>query len=68
MKTATDTKYDLRGWRAIADYMGWDRLTVRKWAKQCALPVYQVRPRGTVCARKADLDAWLLNHKFGKPE
>lgn len=68
MKTTTDTKYDLRGWRAIADYMGWARITVMKWARCSGLPYYQVRKGETVFARKADLDAWLLKHKIGKPE
>lgn len=54
----------MNGWRAIADYLGRNQSTVKRWAADGGLPVH--RPKGSA-ARKGvpvyafadELDAWL---------
>lgn len=50
----------LDGWKSIAAYLGRDRTTVIRWAKERALPVHRL-PGGktaTVYALKSELDRW----------
>ena len=54
----------LNGWRAIADYMGRNQSTVKRWARDRGLPVH--RPEGgpahkgvPVYAFATELDTWL---------
>lgn len=58
----------LNGWRAIADYLGRNQSTVKRWASEGRLPVH--RPKGSA-ARKGvpvyafshELDDWLKGHQ-----
>ena len=60
----------LNGWRAIADYLGRNQSTVKRWATDGDLPVH--RPKGE-SARKGvpvyafadELDAWLKGRQRG---
>lgn len=54
----------LNGWRAIAEYLGRNQSTVKRWATEGDLPVH--RPKGSaarkgvpVYAFSSELDAWL---------
>lgn len=50
----------LDGWKSVAAYLGRDRTTVIRWARERALPVYRL-PGGktaTVYALKSELDRW----------
>ena len=54
--------YVLTSWKEIAQYMGKGVRTVQRWEQRHGLPVR--RPigadrKGTVLARRSDLDAWL---------
>ena len=50
----------LDSWKAIADYLGRDVATVRRWEKNLALPVRRVGGIGrSVFADPAEIDAWL---------
>ena len=51
----------LDSWKAIADYLGRDVGTVRRWEKGLGLPVHRVPggPGRSVFAFTADIDAWL---------
>jgi hypothetical protein len=51
----------LDSWKAIAEYLGRDVGTVRRWEKTRGLPVKRVRGGGgsSVFAYSADIDAWL---------
>lgn len=50
----------LDGWKSVAAYLGRDRTTVIRWARERALPVYRL-PGGktaTVYALRSELDRW----------
>ncbi len=51
----------LDGWKAIANYLGRERTTAIRWAKERGLPVHRVPGGqiGTVYALRTELDAWL---------
>lgn len=51
----------LDSWKAIADYLGRDVRTVRRWEKERNLPVHRVpgKEGGTVFAYAEELDGWL---------
>lgn len=58
----------LNGWRAIADYLGRNQSTVKRWANGGGLPVH--RPKGgaarkgvPVYAFSHELDDWLKGHQ-----
>lgn len=60
----------LNGWRAIANYLGRNQSTVKRWATQDGLPVH--RPKGgssrkgvPVYAFAEELDTWLRRQKQG---
>lgn len=62
----------LNGWRAIADYLGRNQSTVKRWANDGGLPVH--RPKGSasrkgvpVYAFTHELDVWLRGHRLGQP-
>jgi len=59
MATSTEV---LNGWKEIAQHLGRGVRTAQRWEKQLRLPIR--RPHGDarspVCARVAELDAWLL--------
>ncbi len=48
----------LWGAETIARYLGVSPDSVRAWAKEAGVPIYQPRPR-TYYAMTAELDAWL---------
>ena len=53
-------KEQLDGWKTIGAYLGRDRTTVMRWARDRGMPVYAV-PGGktrTVYAIRSELDAW----------
>lgn len=50
---------DLRGARAIADYLGMGRRTMWRYAARPADPLPLLDLLGAVVARRTDLDAWL---------
>lgn len=52
----------LDSWKAIAEYLGRDVATVRRWEKTQALPVRRVPggPGRSVFAFRSEIDAWLL--------
>lgn len=59
----------LNGWKAIADYLGRNQSTVKRWAAEGGLPVH--RPQGAagrkgvpVYAFSHELDAWLKGRQF----
>lgn len=60
----TTATYDLRGWKAIAEYLGVDVTTAIKWARSCDLPVFQPKQRGGVYSSKAELDAWSKKRRY----
>lgn len=51
------------GWKAIGAYLGRDRTTAIRWARDRGLPVHRIPggQKGTVYALKDELDAWQLN-------
>lgn len=51
----------LDGWKAIANFLGRDRATAIRWAKERGLPVHRVPGgrTGSVFARPAELEEWL---------
>ncbi|MFC5384643.1 hypothetical protein ACFPLB_01555 [Aquamicrobium segne] len=61
----------LNGWRAIADYLGRNQSTVKRWANDGGLPVH--RPKGST-ARKGvpvyafahELDTWLRGRRLDR--
>lgn len=61
----------LNGWRAIADYLGRNQSTVKRWANDGGLPVH--RPQGSA-ARKGvpvyafahELDTWLRGQRLDR--
>ena len=61
----------LSGWRAIAEYLGRNQSTVKRWASDGGLPVH--RPQGSA-ARKGvpvyafpdELDTWLRGHRLNR--
>jgi len=61
----------LSGWRAIAEYLGRNQSTVKRWASDGGLPVH--RPQGSA-ARKGvpvyafpdELDTWLRGHQLNR--
>lgn len=57
--STTATKYDLRGWREIAECLGVSETTAKKWAKHCGLPVSKPLLRGGVYSSKERLAEWM---------
>lgn len=62
----------LSGWRAIAEYMGRNQSTVKRWASDGGLPVH--RPQGStarkgvpVYAFAGELDSWLRGRQLDRP-
>lgn len=47
---------DLRGWKAIADFLGVAERTARRWGQYAGLPFYEMF--GRVEAKSAELEAW----------
>lgn len=71
LKNDVDVRHQprpLNGWRAIAEYLGRNQSTVKRWANDGGLPVH--RPKGSA-ARKGvpvyafahELDTWLRGHR-----
>lgn len=60
----------LDSWKAIADYLGRDVATARRWEKAQALPVRRVRGGAgrSVFAYRSELDAWLREPHTTVPE
>lgn len=54
-------------WKGIADYLGRDLRTVRRWEKERSLPVRRVPGggRAAVYAFRAEIDSWLKNPPDG---
>ena len=55
-----------QGWgkiRAISEYMGESRSTIRRRCKSGELPYYRL-PSGTILIRYADVDAYLAPHRI----
>lgn len=51
----------VKGWKAIANYLGVSERTAMRWAEQHALPVCRdAHGQGSVLARRSELDAWLV--------
>jgi phage terminase Nu1 subunit (DNA packaging protein) len=60
----------LRGWKEIANYMGYSVRTVQRW-ESLGIPVYRLRqdsPRSPVIADSARLDIWLQKQKPFSPD
>jgi hypothetical protein len=52
----------LDSWKAIAEYLGRDTATARRWEKTLGLPVHRVAGAGrSVFAYTGDIDAWLAS-------
>jgi hypothetical protein len=51
----------LDGWKAIGNFVGRDRTTAMRWARERGLPVHRVPGgrTGTVYALRSELDSWL---------
>lgn len=72
MRDDSDVRHQpkpLNGWRAIADYLGRNQSTVKRWANDGGLPVH--RPKGSasrkgvpVYAFAHELDIWLKGHQL----
>lgn len=56
-----DQRFD--GWKAIANFLGRERTTASRWARERGLPVHRVPggQTGTVYALRSELDAWLAS-------
>ena len=56
-----DQRFD--GWKAIANFLGRERSTASRWARERGLPVHRVPggETGTVYALTSELDAWLAS-------
>src|SRR6476646_4138712 len=56
-----EPKHLLSGWKDIANYMGKGVRTVQRYEAYFGLPVRRPagRPRGSVVATRAELDAWV---------
>ncbi len=54
-----DQRFD--GWKAIANFLGRERTTATRWARERGLPIHRVPGgrTGTVYALRSELDAWL---------
>jgi hypothetical protein len=63
--TAAPPRHErLDSWKAIADYLGRDVATVRRWEKGIGLPVHRVAGTGrSVFAYTSEIDAWLRASK-----
>lgn len=59
-KTKTEPQF-LSGWKDIATYLNKGVRTVQRYEREFGLPVRRPagRPRGSVVATKAELDAWV---------
>lgn len=74
MKDDIDVRHrpkPLNGWRAIADYLGRNQSTVKRWASDGGLPVH--RPKGSasrkgvpVYAFAHELDTWLRGQRLDR--
>lgn len=55
----------LDGWKAIANFLGRERTTAIRWAKERGLPVHRVPGgrTGTVYALRSELEAWLSSDR-----
>ncbi len=64
----------LRGWKEISTYLGVEKRTAQRWAKNDQLPYYQpTGPRGPVLANREELNRWMerntaLVHSPASPE
>lgn len=58
----TELPLVLSGWKDIANYMGMGVRTVQRHERYLALPVRRPagKPRGSVVATKAEIDAWVI--------
>ena len=75
MKDDLDVRHQpkpLNGWRAIADYLGRNQSTVKRWANDGGLPVH--RPKGSVSRKGVpvyafahELDIWLRGQRLDQP-
>jgi len=52
---------DLCGWKAIADALGVDPATARRWADR-GMPVFLYGPK-LIVAYRAELDAWAMQRR-----
>lgn len=61
-----DQRFD--GWKAIANFLGRERSTASRWARERGLPVHRVPggQTGTVYALRSELDAWLASDGLGR--
>ena len=60
----------IEGWKCIAGYLGRDRSTVIRWARERGLPVHAL-PGGksrSVYALQHELDAWASGQASGLPD
>lgn len=55
------TNYDLKGWGAIAEFLGVSIKTARIWRKTSDLPVFQGRKRGAVISSTHLITKWASN-------
>lgn len=57
-----DQRFD--GWKAIANFLGRERTTASRWARERGLPVHRVPggQTGTVYALRSELEAWLAGN------
>lgn len=55
----------LDGWKSIATFLGRERTTALRWAKDRGLPVHRVPGghTGSVYALRTELDAWLASNR-----
>ena len=60
----------LDGWKAIANYLGRERTTAIRWAKERGLPVHRVPGgrTGTIYALREELDHWLASEEVNHNE
>jgi len=56
-----ETSYLLSGWKRISNYLGKSVRTVQRYGRDLGLPTRRPagRPRSSVAATKADIDAWV---------
>jgi len=56
----------LNSWKEVANYIGRDIGTCRRWTKKLGFPVYRIdkdSPRSRVFAFKSDIDEWFIKKK-----
>ncbi len=59
----------LRGWRRIADHLGRDESTVKRWAAQRGMPIHRLPgdKRSAVYADPGELESWLKGAGANQP-